>query len=388
MARRSVTVDGNTLLVNFDEPPAQGSLNWAMLRARLFDELTGQAPVTTAFITGGPPQVRPRVASGGIVGLVGVPQKATPRLATQPYAFDVTMGAAGYLSFERRVTMPAQPGFPATFTPADLGALPLHRTPTTIRGRLMLEGGAGRTPIAGGLARVRGVWRTTPPPNVSVAADPPNLVSLYPPVSFPRASGIGRLRRRDMQPVLGQDKTLNADASAGSDLLLLTNWTGLTTASILMIEPQDTARREIIGIAGIDGEPDPALPARVTLDQPLTFTHRSGALVRRATPQVAGQPMVVSADVIEGDTTVYVGTLNVPNGVIVEVAGGPQPTEYRVASLYEAQSDGDGYYRLPPLSRVAQLELEASDGGIHPAVTSVRTPNYGVPENVLDLVLV
>jgi hypothetical protein len=98
--------------------------------------------------------------------------------------------------------------------------------------------------------------------------------------------------------------------------------------------------------------------------------------------------MAITSDAIEGDTTVFVSTLDVTGSAIVEIAGGPHPAEYRVASRYEAQTNSNGYYRLPPLSRIAQVAIEASDGGAHPAVTTERTPNYGVAENVLDLVLV
>ena len=43
----------------------------------------------------------------------------------------------------------------------------------------------------------------------------------------------------------------------------------------------------------------------------------------------------------------------------IEIAGGPQPDEYHNLLSFAVTSDADGYYRLPPLNRVAQLEIHA-----------------------------
>ena len=50
---------------------------------------------------------------------------------------------------------------------------------------------------------------------------------------------------------------------------------------------------------------------------------------------------------------------------------------------FSVSSDAAGYYRLPPLSRVAQLELRAERGALIPIQMEFR-PDYRVRENRLD----
>src|SRR5581483_7446646 len=333
------------------------------------------------------PQVTPRVTGDGVVGLVGVPLRATSMLASQSYSFDVILGAAGYLPFRRRVSLTAQPGFPDSFTPLDLADIPLRREPTVLRGRVVLRGGGVRTPVAGATVRLTGIWRTPPPPNATVPADPPNLIAVHPPLSFSRAAAVGSLRTRPVVPVAGQDKRVLDDVAAGAVALRLSDSVGLGVGDVLIIDATDPDRQEYVPITGVPPSSAPLQPATVTLGTPLALPHGRGAPAQRATPQPAGPSIPLTRDAVMGDTCVFVNSLGgLTTGAVVELLGGPDPAELHVIRLFETLSDGDGYYRLPPLNRVAQLEIEAVDGVNKPAARTL-SPAYGVPENRLDLEL-
>jgi hypothetical protein len=66
----------------------------------------------------------------------------------------------------------------------------------------------------------------------------------------------------------------------------------------------------------------------------------------------------------------------------VQITGGPGPDEYHTAFTFTALSDADGYYRLAPVSRVAQLEVKAAQGLL--VCDQTFQPDYTLHENVLD----
>jgi hypothetical protein len=75
-----------------------------------------------------------------------------------------------------------------------------------------------------------------------------------------------------------------------------------------------------------------------------------------------------------------------PATVAVEISGGPLLPEYHWAQTYQTVSDADGYFRLPPIHRLAQLELHAT----HPAeAIPLNRPlalDFGRTDLVIDLV--
>jgi hypothetical protein len=56
-----------------------------------------------------------------------------------------------------------------------------------------------------------------------------------------------------------------------------------------------------------------------------------------------------------------------------------------VVSIFGTTTDADGFYRLPPLNRVAQVCVEGS-GGAPTAKTVTFSPTAGLTEDRLDLV--
>ena len=79
MPRRVVEVDGRTYVFSPDDQPPLGGRLWALVRARLIDEMTGQPPAGPITLVSDMSFASPRVASDGIVGLIGIPQQSFPR---------------------------------------------------------------------------------------------------------------------------------------------------------------------------------------------------------------------------------------------------------------------------------------------------------------------
>jgi hypothetical protein len=64
---------------------------------------------------------------------------------------------------------------------------------------------------------------------------------------------------------------------------------------------------------------------------------------------------------------------------------GNVPDEFHKLSIYETESKNDGFYQLPPLQRVGQVQLQASSNGKKAEVKF--QPDYSLYHNQLDLVL-
>ena len=108
------------------------------------------------------------------------------------------------------------------------------------------------------------------------------------------------------------------------------------------------------------------------------------------TPQPPGAQQHFTEDAISGDSSVFLDGLAALGGASeIEVSGGPEPDEYHRLREFSVTSDSEGYYRLPPLSRVAQLEIhgEQTVGGQIFQVTTTFRPDYRQRENRLDLTL-
>ena len=76
----------------------------------------------------------------------------------------------------------------------------------------------------------------------------------------------------------------------------------------------------------------------------------------------------------------------IASGDVVAISGGVSPVEYQFASIFAVTSDALGNYRLPLLSRVAELELTTNDG-VHAPVPLPVIPQYGYQDNRVDFLL-
>lgn len=458
MAPRVVNVDELTYLFSPDDPPSLGERMWALVRARVLDELTGRPPEVAVELDIDLPGASPRISGDGLVGVIAAPRLVYSTLAARGYTVTMTVTALGFLPYSAAAQVPIDPraivapapvagatvlalddgsrlrpretllvgpagptlasvqiralgpasdevviapplaspfavGDPVVpvvesdFATADSGEIALHREPTVIFGRIVKNGAGGTVPLAGATVRLTGVWRTPPPANAVVPPDPPDLVSLRPPLYAPRAATVGKLRRRNLpavpDPVTAQKRLLE-DASAASTSVRVTNRVGIAPGKILRVDAETPDLVEYLTVSTVIGPADPARPATVMFDTAFAFDHRAGALVQRTAPQPLGGNRAFAVDAIPGDSTVFLASLGgLAAGVVVRVADGIAPNEYHDLRLFSTTSDTDGYYRLPPISRVAQLQLRADSGTLTPVTTEFR-PDYMLRENRLD----
>jgi hypothetical protein len=456
MPRRVVEVDGGTYVFSPDDQPPSGGRLWALVRARLIDEMTGQPPAGPITLASDMSFASPHVASDGIVGLVGIPQHVFPTLARQNYAVRLTVQAPSYLprqavvaipNDQRTIVAPAPalhatvitlnntdrlsvgetllirpagphlsavtiralgpganqvtfapalsqvyaigdsvvPVVPDDFTPTDLGDLALHREPLVIYGRTVRANSNTTTPLTGATVRVTGIWRTPPPANMSVPPDPPHLVSLQPPLYVARAATVGGLRRRDLPPVVGDEKSLLEDVRQGANPIRLSNRQNLASGDILLIDANNPDVAEYLAINAIVGASTASQPADIMLDYPVVYPHRRKALVQKVNPQPLGAvAQQITHDALVGDTCVFLDDLvGLAGANEVQITGGPNPPEYHNLRRFSVTSDAEGYYRLPPISRVAQIEMRAEHGALTPVHMEFR-PDYRLRENRLD----
>jgi hypothetical protein len=138
MPRRTVEVEGRRYLFSADDQPPLGDRFWALARLRVLDELTGAPPASPITLESGTPLAATRIASDGLVGLVGFPRGMFPALATQPYTLQVTVRAEGYVPQRVAITVPQEPAFPQVF------ATPPLRTLSSIGSRSSSWGGRSR----------------------------------------------------------------------------------------------------------------------------------------------------------------------------------------------------------------------------------------------------
>jgi len=246
------------------------------------------------------------------------------------------------------------------------------------------------TPLAGAQISVTGIWRTPPPANVVVAPDPPNLVALQPPLYVDRAALTQSLAPRDLPPVTSNDKALMDDVAASANPIRLSNRLGLAVGNILLIDAEQPDLAEFIAIKSLPTTAPADQPTAVTLDHPLIFSHRREAVVRQVNPQAPGASRNITVDALAGDSCLFLSALNGLSGAAaVEITGPPGPDEYHKLTQFTVTSDADGYYRFPPLSRVAQLEIHAEKiiGAQTFQATTTFRPDYQQRDNRLDFML-
>jgi len=382
------TFNANDLLYTISpetDAPA-GQRIWALLQARLLDEMTGQPPLGAISIESSLPGLNARVAPGGIVGFAGVPLHAFPQLAAQGYTVPVVIQAQRYITVLLNAPVAQILTFPNTFAPTDLGVLQMHRLPTVLTGRVVLNTGIDVTPLAGATVTLTGLWRTPPPANLNVPPDPPDVVALKPALYFGRSAAGAQLIGQDFQGVAGPDKQLLQDANANQVLLRLSDRKQIANGDILAIDPDNPERSEYIPIQSIAGASTDDQPATVTLSYPLQSTHRRGVIVHKVQFQQVGIATPLAVDAIAGDTCVFLNAVNNLGAAnLVVVQGGGGPTEYHAVSRFNSTSDAQGFFRLPPISRIAQCGLRAHHGA-HPDLDVKFSPDYSNEICRLDFV--
>ncbi|MFC6705794.1 hypothetical protein [Flexivirga alba] len=153
------------------------------------------------------------------------------------------------------------------------------------------------------------------------------------------------------------------------------------------IDLADPDRRGYLTVQSLSAAGDQDSPVNLTLSGPVRVAHAAGVGVRRVTAPAPSPADTTTTDPVAiGDPTVFVGT-TVPFASVelVRAAGAGIADEYLDSHLYRSTSAVDGTARLPPISRVAALEITAVNGGL---TATVRvTPDYLTPVNTVGLTL-
>jgi hypothetical protein len=390
MLRRLIQTSERNYLFSPDDQAPLGDRFWAIIKLRVTDELTEQPPASIISLETSERGFTPRIAGDGLAALVGIPRQVFPRLGSMAYTVHVTISAEGYVPRELAIPVGADPNFPRTFTTPPVTNVALHREPIVISGRTVRANGNTTSPVAGATISVTGLWRMAPAANVVVPPSPPNLFALRPPLYSDRAAVTQFLRRQNLPPLPGTEKTLVNDLLQGANQILLSNRQGLNAGNILLIDTGDAELSEFIAIKTVPLTSPADQATLVTLDYPVNRTHRRNALVQQVMPQPLGPQRQFTVDAIVGDACVFLdGSGGLAGAQEVQVNGPPGPDEHHELMQFSVLSNADGYYRMPPLSRVAQVVIHAEKimGGQTFRATSTFRPDYRQRENRLDFTL-
>ena len=350
-----------------EDPPPLADRVRALLQARLVDEITEQAIELELSVTSLIAGLAPRSAAGGRVGLVGRPLRVFPQLDAAPAEVGMQVRAPGYLPVVLNTPIGPIAGYPDVFAVVDLGDVGLHRRAVSLGGRTLRRDSLLPTVVAGATVRIDGYWPVFPPLSVAPPAvmQAPDLAALAPPFYAARDPATATLRRRDIAPLAGEDKTILAAAGTGSRRLRLSARNAVFPGTVLILNPADPGRREWIPVAQVDTTSSPDQPAWITLAHPLVYPQHEAAVCQIGDLQIPLAPNALTRAAIPGDETVFLAALGgLASGVVVEMDDGLQPPEYHQLRLYEALSDADGGFRLPPLARVAMVLLHAERMGL------------------------
>jgi hypothetical protein len=251
-----------------------------------------------------------------------------------------------------------------------------------IDGRVELQTAAATTPIAGATVAITKLWRQIPSPVLNPPPDPFQPLSLDPALAASRP--IATTLRRRSAIVAPSTFVLLDDLQPGLTTFRLSNTVGLAPGQILAFDRLDLDHREFVAIDSITGAISPLQPATIQLRFALAYRHFK---VESVTLGPAGAVNTLGVPAIEGDRVFLADSLNgIVTGTLIEISGGAAPDEYRTGSIFSVTSDVRGFYRLPPLSRVGQLELTAQDG-VHLPFPRMLIPKYEEGHSSADFTL-
>jgi hypothetical protein len=383
--RVTVVEAGIEHVVNFLGPHAAGHVRQAIVLLQAVDELTGHPVQAPVKVTSTNPAVRGGWATGGVAGLVGVPAQAMPELDTKPYPIDVTVTVDGFAPWTGTVNFAIQAGFPADFAGRDIGAVELHRRPVTLDiTALSLDAHNRPQVLQGADIRITQVWRHVADIGGAGVAAP--MIGLPLGTSQPWPVGTA-LDSVSLLPAAEPVRRL-ARATVPGDVVMAVDRLGtLVAGDLIGLDLADIDRREYVPLATVVGSTDPASPTSLESATPVRVTHATSSTARRVPTPPAGPPDATLTEPAQpGDTTVFVDTVApFATDEIMRASDASITDEYVDAHLYRGVSNAAGFVRMPPLTRVAAVELTATQGAL--AATVLFTPDYLSPTNSVALTL-
>lgn len=371
-----------------DDLQAPGVRLGAIVMARLIDEITG-LPVLGATVRAldarSAPHLTRRTAPGGVLGLAGRPAEIFPDLGSAAAPVPMAIAAPGYLPQRLDGMLGPIAGFPAVFGPLDHGEVAAHRCGVALRGRVVQRGSPASTALAGASVAIDGVWPTLPPAYVNPAAvmQPARMTALFPGLYRDRPSAT--LARCNVLENLAEAKTLMAPAPAGSTRLRLSNRRTLAAGMPLQLDGAGELR-ELMAIAAVDTSLSDDQAAWVTLAWPLAHLHRPGTSAVPASIPATFDPRTLARPGAAGDTIAFLSAAAPwADLAVVRVDDGVNAPEYHTHQRYATVSDGDGYFVLPALARLALFRLRVTHPGPPAPLLLTIEPDYGLAQQNLHV---
>ena len=352
----------------------------AIMEATLVDEVTGVPFGGRARVSTSIPHAAARIC-GSIAGIAGRPTAlfAPPGIAAAP--LDLDIAAEGFLPLALRSTMGAQPGFPAAFAPRMLGAVALHREGCVLFGRVIAANGQG---LVGAIVTQSGVWSTLA--STTGAAQAANLMPT-PAGFYADRSGAAAVRRRNFTPA-AERKTIAAAIDAGTTEVVLSDRIAIAAGDVLMLDP-DYAECELVRIVALDTGSSVDQPALATLTFPLARARMPGAIAVRGVSGPSGAANALARAARRGDVSTWTAALSGigPATAGIEISGGgPADPEYHFAAPYRTKSVTGGAFALPPLHRLAAVQLTATHASLGSPIVRRFDLEFGAQRLRADLV--
>jgi hypothetical protein len=276
--------------------------------------------------------------------------------------------------------------------PIVLPEQPLHRAePAIVRGLALRQPAVG-APLKEAPATqlgLTGVWWTNAEiPTNSVPPHPANLVSFAAPLAFDHPAGT--LERLTARATVGPARAFASSAVAGATAIELDNVIGRTAVGgdTLELETSISAERELV-ITTSAVIPLTGTRGVVNLAAPLAFPHSAGTTVQRVNLTFAALG-TLAREAQRGDCVLFANTLaSVAGSDVLRIASGTLLQELRFVRrfpLYDSGTatfsfpltiDPDGSFDLPPIARVAQLQLFVAHAAQHAHDPIDLVPDYG-----------
>jgi hypothetical protein len=303
-------VDGAvTYVVNLDGAQVPGAARQAIVVLQAIDEITGGPVTQPVAVSTSVAGLQAAGSDSGYGGLVGVPDRVFPGLATvvTPYRVDVTVRVPGFVPWTTTVEFPAQAGFPGSFEARDLGVASLHRLPVSIGVKTVsLDAQSRLQPLAGATVRVSAIWRRLA--DLTGTGQAQSMISMPLGVSqnWPPGTAL------DSVSLIGPVETsrrLTKAAAPGARSLDVDVLGALTPGDIVGLDTADAGRREYLPVTGTNTA-DPASTAVLQTGGPVRVAHTRGSVARRVpAPPAAPADATITEAAVPGDVTVFVDTV-------------------------------------------------------------------------------
>jgi hypothetical protein len=341
-----------------DPPPVADRVR-AVVRARLIDEITREPVESNITVRTSRHDLMPRVARDGLIGLVGQPMRSLPMLGGSDVTLDMRVTCPGYAPLTLSDKLGPIVGYPNSFAPLDFHDVMLHRIGIAIEGRVVRRTSLTPPPLPGATVAIDAMWSNLPPANWTppALAEAPRVISLTPGMYAPRVATT-QVRERTLTPT-GTAKTLTASVDPGSNRVRLSDRDGLALGNVLLIDG------EAIPIAAIEPTLAPDLPTWITLAQPCARLHRHNVVCTAVSVGVPTANAATARAGMPGDCVAFLSSAPAfTNNAWIEIDDGVNPREFQRVGLYQTVADANGYFRLPPISRVALVRLLVKSPGL------------------------